>query len=110
KEGVLSGRYAKLADLLESYDDTYALFRWLNERFNGDLFPGKGDTPAQREEEWKAEQRHVRPPHLKKLAEFVRGNLQMKNGQYCLWPQYAFDAIPLELICSIYEEFVTDAQ
>ena len=25
----------------------------------------------------------------------------------CLWPQYAFDVIPLEFISSIYETFVT---
>jgi len=31
----------------------------------------------------------------------------MENGQYLLWPHYSFDAIPLEFISSIYEEFVT---
>ena len=110
EQGILQGRYEHLGQLFESYEDTYALFRWLNERFNGDLFPGKGDTPEQREEGWAREQQNVGPQHLKILAEFVRGELEMKNGQYCFWRQYAFDAIPLELISSIYEEFVSEAK
>jgi hypothetical protein len=108
--GILRGRYSTLAEILTSYEDTYALFRWLNERFNGDLFPGKGDTSDEREDGWAKEQGAVRPEHLKLLSEFVGGDLEIKKGQYLLWPQYAFDAIPLELISSIYEEFVTDAQ
>lgn len=108
-QGILHARYEHLGQLFESYEDTYAFFRWLNERFNGDLFPGKGDTPEQREAGWAREQRNVGPQHLKILAEFVSGELEMGKGQYCFWRQYAFDAIPLELISSIYEEFVTDA-
>jgi len=109
-EGILEGYYEHLAQLLDSYEDTYALFRWLNERFNGDLFPGKGETPEQREAGWQREQENVGPQHLQLLASFVRGDLEMKKGQFCLWRQYAFDAIPLELISNIYEEFVTDAK
>ena len=109
ENGVLQGSYASLAGLLTSYDDTYALFRWLNDRFNGDLFPGKGQTAQEREAEWKAEQDNVRPQHLQRLSQFVEGRLEIRRGQYCLWKQYAFDAVPLDLISSIYEEFVTDA-
>ena len=32
----------------------------------------------------------------------------MASQQMCLWPQYAFDVIPLEFISSIYETFVTE--
>lgn len=109
ESGVLQGSYTTLAELLTSYDDTYALFRWLNERFNGDLFPGKGQTAQEREAEWKTEQENVQPQHLQRLSQFVEGRLEIKKGQYCLWKQYAFDAVPLDLISSIYEEFVTDA-
>ncbi|MEW5928630.1 MAG: N-6 DNA methylase [Gemmatimonadota bacterium] len=102
----LSRRYASLAEILTSHTDTYAFFRWLNEKFNGDLFPGKGKTPDDRESEWREEMRKVRPPALLDLAAFVSGSEKLATGVLYLWPQYAFDAIPLEFISSIYEEFV----
>ncbi len=107
KRGVLSEPYTELADILESRDDTYALFRWLNESFNGDLFPGKGTTLEQREAEWQAEMQRVKPRHLQTLAQFVSGKMEMRGGQGRLWREYAFDTIPLEFISSIYEEFVS---
>jgi hypothetical protein len=84
------------------------LFDWLNGRFNGDLFPGKGDTPADRAVGWALEKRVVTKQHLALLAEFIRGDIAMPAGQRCLWPQYSFDIIPLEFISSIYETFVRD--
>ncbi len=84
RRGVLSAPYTNLAQILDHYDDAYQLFRWLNERFNGDLFPGKGATPEQREAEWRAEQDEVRPGHLRALAKFVRGDMEMRSGQRCL--------------------------
>jgi hypothetical protein len=107
KDGVLAQPHADLASLLNSYDDTYALFRWLDNIFNGDLFPGKGQTRSQREAGWRQEMAEVAPRHLKTIADFVGGRLAMRSGQGLLWPQYSFDAIPLEFISSIYEEFVT---
>lgn len=104
--GVLSAEYRDLAGVLESYDDTYKFFRYLNHKFNGDLFPGKGATEKEREAEWQTEMRQVKPHHLKLLSEFVSGQMKMKKGQWCLWPNYSFDAIPLEFISSIYEVFV----
>jgi len=106
-KGVLLRDHEDLGSILESRGETYRFFRELNDRFNGDLFPGKGETPEEREEEWKAEMRQVRAdPHLKLLAEFVRGKMEITTGQLCLWKRYAFDVIPLEFISSIYEEFV----
>jgi hypothetical protein len=55
--GVLSRLYFDIDKILEDKDDTYHLFRWLNEIFNGDLFPGKGGTEEEREEEWRNEMR-----------------------------------------------------
>jgi len=107
KDGVLHNTYTDLAGILSNYEDTYALFKWLNSRFNGDLFPGKGQTLAEQEAEWREEQLHVGAEHLELLALFVRGDMEMESGQKCLWPMYAFDAIPLEFISSIYEEFVS---
>lgn len=107
--GILSAYYENLASILENFDDTYQLFRWLNNKFNGDLFPGKGSTPEEREIEWQAEISQVRrkPEYLELLAQFVSGNLDMKYQQLCLWPLYSFDVIPLDFISSIYEEFVS---
>lgn len=105
-DGVLSRLHDGFDSILSSYTDTYALFEWLNDRFNGDLFPGKGDTPQARAKGWAAEKRVVNKKHLSLLADFIRGNVDMPSGQRCLWPQYSFDVIPLEFISSIYETFV----
>ncbi|MDD5366111.1 MAG: N-6 DNA methylase [Gallionellaceae bacterium] len=107
-EGVLSKVHTGLDSILSSYTDAYAIFEWLNERFNGDLFPGKGDTPQARAKGWAEEKRIVNRKHLSLLADFIRGNVDMPSGQHCLWPQYSFDVIPLEFISSIYETFVDE--
>jgi len=106
--GELSAQYSGLPELLGNHRDTYRFFRWLNDRFNGDLFPGKGATEVEREAEWRTEEQKVTQRHLNLLAEFVSGELEMETGQRCLWKQYSFDAIPLEFISSIYEEFVRE--
>jgi hypothetical protein len=105
---VLKATHSNFASILDNYDDAYRLFDWLNERFNGDLFPGKDSTKSERERAWLEEKRLVKPRHLEKLRDFVRGDLDMPTGQLCLWPVYSFDAIPLEFISSIYEAFVTE--
>jgi len=106
---VLSKLHKDLTSILENHRETYQFFGELNNRFNGDLFPGKGETPKEREEDWRDEKRQVRAdPHLKLLAKFVSGKMEMKTGQLCLWRRYAFDAIPLEFISSIYEEFAKE--
>jgi len=108
KKGVLSKVHKDLASILDSHEETYRFFRELNDRFNGDLFPGKGETAKEKEGEWTDEMRQVRAdPHLKLLAKFVSGKMEMATGQFCLWKRYAFDVIPLEFISSIYEEFVS---
>ena len=105
--GELSAKYSHLAGILRNHRDTYKFFRWLNSKFNGDLFPGKGNTPEEREIEWQTEEQKVKEDHLNILAYFVSGNVHMKTGQVSLWPYYHFDVIPLEFISSIYEEFVS---
>ncbi len=91
--------------ILADYDEAYRFFRWLNRKFNGDLFPGKGQSENEREAEWQQEMTHVEPRHLETLARFVGGKARGKQRTF--WRQYAFDVIPLEFISSIYEEFVT---
>jgi len=108
EKGVLSKVHNDLASILQSHGETYRFFRELNDRFNGDLFPGKGETAKEREREWKAEMEKVEGKHLKLLSEFVRGEMEIATDQRCLWKRYAFDVIPLEFISSIYEEFVSE--
>jgi hypothetical protein len=104
---ILRKEHTNLEGILSDYDDAYSFFRWLNDHFNGDLFPGKGATATAREREWQEETAQVRPKHLNSLAEFVGGRMLLDSGQRSLFPFYSFDTIPLELISSIYEEFVS---
>jgi type I restriction-modification system DNA methylase subunit len=112
-EGRCEGRLRKvhqgLSTILEDKDETYALFRWLDDKFNGDLFPGKENQSEQeRERAWQEEKDAVdEDRHLRLLADLVSGRLDVGNQQLNLWPQYSFDVIPLEFISSVYEEFLT---
>ena len=106
RRGVLSSPYETLGEILTNHADSYRLFHYLDDRFNGDLFPGKGATTEDSEREWRTELQLVRPEHLRLLSEFVEGKMQIRSGQYSLWSEYAFDVIPLEFISSIYETFV----
>ena len=108
RERILKSRHSSFRSILSEYEDTYRLFDWLNGKFNGDLFPGKGDTREERARGWANEKRIVRPSHLSLLARFIGGDLNMASKQMLLWPQYAFDVIPLEFISSIYETFVSE--
>jgi hypothetical protein len=105
EDGDLSREHSDLGSILADYREAYRFFRWLNDKFNGDLFPGKGATDDEREAEWQAEMAVVQPRHLKTLADFVSGRL--RGPQRFLWRLYSFDVVPLEFISSIYEEFVT---
>ena len=107
RTGTLSKRYRNLGELLGSKEDTYKFFRWLDERFNGDLFPKTMSPPEPGQEDgWVREERFVRPTQLNLLANFVSGRVAIgEGGQMSLWPLYSFDTIPLEFISSIYEEF-----
>jgi hypothetical protein len=110
-EGELKGVHQGLDTILADGDETYRFFRWLDGRFNGDLFPGKeGQTNAECDEAWRQEKKAVtrNPVVLQRLAEFVSGKLQLKDHQLTLWPEYSFDVIPLEFISSMYEEFLIE--
>jgi hypothetical protein len=108
EDGVLTKAHNDLASVLFHRTDTYALFRWMDDRFNGDLFPGKaGDDDDERESAWRAERKAVSKDHLDLLAGLIRGDLDVADKQHTLWPFYSFDTIPLEFISSVYEEFLT---
>jgi hypothetical protein len=110
-EGELKRVHKGLDTILADADETYRFFHWLDERFNGDLFPGKeNQTEAERSEAWRQEKEAVakNPDVLKRLSEFVSGSLRLEDHQLTLWPVYSFDVIPLEFISSVYEEFLTE--
>lgn len=110
-DGELRQVHASLDTILADGDEAYRFFRWLDERFNGDLFPGKeNQTDTERDDAWRTEKQEVtkNPVVLKLLAEFVSGKLRLRDRQMTLWPLYSFDTIPLEFISSVYEEFLTE--
>ncbi|MCP4696939.1 MAG: N-6 DNA methylase [Gammaproteobacteria bacterium] len=108
QRGILSRPHRELGGILGSHKDTYALFRYLDKRFNGDLFPGKKSAAeTEREQEWRNEMDIVQQKHLSLLADFIQGKMKIRSGQYALWPLYSFDTIPLAFISSIYEAFVS---
>ena len=109
EEGTLSKIHPNLGSVLGHKADAYSLFQWMDERFNGDLFPGKeNDDDETREAAWRIEHEAVTKSHLDLLAGLVRGDLNVADKQLKLWPHYSFDTIPLEFISSVYEEFLTE--
>lgn len=110
-DGSLRRVHSDLASILQDKRETYALFRWLDKRFNGDLFPGKdGQSEAERKRAWHAEEAAVTDEHLRLLADLVSGRMVARSQQLALWPLYSFDVIPLEFISSVYEEFLGNAR
>nr|WP_306228787.1 N-6 DNA methylase [Aurantimonas sp. CSK15Z-1] len=107
EDGTLRHRHQGFSSILESKEETYRFFRWLNSRFNGDLFPGKFAEEARNEAEWKAETDVVKREHLDVLRDLVVGDLEIASGQTNLWRLYSFETIPLEFVSCIYEEFVS---
>ena len=81
-------------ELLEnSCHETYKMFEWLSDQFNGDMFPVRDD-----------ERRQVKSEHLQMLGRFLNRE-DVTSGQMYFWA-YDFEYIPIELISSIYEIFL----
>ena len=76
-DGVLRRAHSNFASILSDFDETYRLFDWLNGKFNGDLFPGKGDTPTSRARGWALERKVVTKIHLSILADFIGGTFDL---------------------------------
>jgi hypothetical protein len=83
--------------LFANPDTAFALFEWLRETFNGDLFP-MDDQGAEREKLTEA--------HLALIREFIDGRslVPENRGQGRLF-KFRFNAIPIDLISSIYQQF-----
>ena len=82
-----------LPRILRTPDSTERLFNWCSETFNGDMFPSSASVPVSE--------------HLEQVARFLEAE-DLENNQLSLFP-YQFDVIPVELISSIYEQFVHSA-
>lgn len=98
-DGELEKRFgaADLSGILTNLEWTYSLFRWLRHTFNGDLFPIEDEA---------SERDHLQNDAklLGALADFFgRFNVSDRQGRF--FP-FRFEAIPVELISSIYEKFV----
>lgn len=80
--------------VLKQREATYALFNYLEAKFNGDIFPVSEE-----------EKQYIDETHLDWLSSFLQGEERLATGQLGLWKFYSFDVIPIEFISSIYEEF-----
>lgn len=80
--------------VLRNKGQIVSLFEKLSSHFNGRVF------------EWtdKSEINLLKNTDLTSLADYLDGN--NKNNQYVLWRLYSFSHLPVELISSVYEEFL----
>lgn len=83
-----------VAEMFATIDSTFTLFKWLRSTFNGDLFPM--DDPG-------AEHQRLSDTHLTLLRDFAEGR-SLVSGQGRLF-RFRYDAIPVDLISSIYQQF-----
>ena len=81
-----------------------ALFGWLKDAFNGDVFIapcafefGKTQPPK------------VKPPHLRVLADFRHGKVEMQTGQL-RFLGYDFEFMPIALISAVYDRFLNEEE
>ena len=88
---------ADLMAMFATSNSAFALFDWLRTTFNGDLFPM--DDPG-------AERKLLTVKHLAYIRDFVEGRslIPEREGQGRLF-RFRFNAIPIDLISSIYQQF-----
>lgn len=88
---------ADLSDMFKTPTSAFQLFGWLRQTFNGDLFPM--DDPG-------AEREHLTEAHLDLIRDFIEGRslIPERSGQGRLF-RFRFNAIPVDLISSIYQQF-----
>lgn len=75
-------------------DAAFRLFDRTARKFNGDLLPVD------------ATEQSVQTHHLNRLAELLRGDVDLKSGQLTLWPLYDFSVIPIQLVSSLWERLL----
>jgi N-6 DNA Methylase len=82
-------------DVLDDVLATRTLFEWVQVTFNGDMFPASSNS-----------QDFYEARHLEIVKDLVGGTTEIESGQGRLWRFYDFKVIPVELISSIYENFL----
>jgi methylase of polypeptide subunit release factors len=85
-------------DVLRNKGQIIPLFEELSGKFNGEIF------------KWKASEKpEIADADLKDLAYFLDGDSNLASGQRFLdWRKYSFNHLPVELISSVYEEFLNE--
>ncbi len=73
-----------------------SILKELASEFNGDIFDNFSDK----------EKQQIEQTDLKLVADFLRAKLDIPKKQYFFWEQYSFNHLPVELISSIYENFL----
>lgn len=86
-----------LRTMFGTSESAFRLFDWLGTTFNGDLFPI---------DDLESERRQLTSDHLETIQDFIDGHSLVPGtaGQGQLF-RFRFDAIPVNLISSIYEQF-----
>jgi len=79
--------------ILKTKEDLYGLFKYLKQKFNGNLFE------LSDEEDWDVLKSGV----FELLKDFISGDLVLDDGQRSLFSMYDFNIISVELISNIYE-------
>lgn len=83
----------ELVDITKDKSELYKLFKYLKEKFNGNLFEldnEVGNTSLTDEV-------------FTLLSDFLSGKISLGSGQQSLFSMYDFNIIPVELISNIYE-------
>jgi len=88
-----AGEATSYVDILADKNAAYELFTFMEEKFNGDLFPVQ------------TERYLVEVYHLELVRKLFSGT-DMSTGQQMLWRPYDFGIIPIEFISAIYEQFL----
>ena len=83
----------KLNEISKNKKELYDLFRYLKEKFNGNLFELKGEL----------EDSNLNEDVFTLISDFLSGTEVLWTGQQSFFPMYDFDIIPVSLISNIYE-------
>lgn len=83
-----------LLNILLDRNETYELFYYLRDKFNGNLFPIDEEKEAV-----------VNESHLDIFIKLFKGD-ELKTGQMSFFDFYDFSVIPIEFISNIYEFFL----
>lgn len=104
-------RKARFREIISDKNSIYGFFEYLNTKHNGDMFPLKEITKGKITYD---EKKIVTSAHLTVLSDLFNCSSFFQNGssyngyfvQKSLFDLYDFEIIPVELISSIYENFI----